>query len=85
MPPSCDSKLGDSQLVLSLRQDENPMYDHSNTYRLKMNKVKKMKMTPGDKGGQAFLKAKDVIFSYCIKGESPWSKFPECKQKINEA
>ena len=85
MPPSCDSKLGDSQLVLSLRQDENPMYDHSNNYRLKMNKVKKMKMTPGDKGGQAFLKAKDVIFSYCIKGESPWSKFPECKQKINEA
>ena len=50
-----------------------------------MNKVKKMKITPGDKGGQAFLKAKDVIFAYCIKGESPWSKFPECKQKINEA
>ena len=66
MPPSCDSKLGDSQLVLSLRLDENPMYDHSNTYRLKMTKVKKMKMTPGDKGGQAFLKAKDVIFAYIV-------------------
>ena len=42
------------------------MYDHSNTYRLKMTKVKKMKMTPGDKGGQAFLKAKDVIFAYIV-------------------
>ena len=57
-------------------------------YSLKTNKMKKKKENdPWELGFKSLVKKKNVISVYlrCMKGESPLSKFPECKQMINEA
>ena len=55
-------------------------------YSLKRNKVKTMKMTLGIRVG---ISLERKICYFCVfvmyKRESPSSKFPECKQMINEA